>query len=168
MRSVRAGFALAIVLVTGCGPSSPATIDEALDRAVVEADFHAAVQLVRVPCLDRTCALMGRDQDPAGAIGLFVLDPNAPFDRRATSVQSVSGGPGTLGIMETHEIVYVYGRVNDGQIARLTVELMKGARTFDVTAPGYAVAYPASEGFPQGWAFLAADGTYIAGSRPRP
>jgi hypothetical protein len=162
---IRTAGVLLAAIVLGCsqGQPSPSTLDDAVRAAVADLDYVPAVQLFRGPCLDRTCVLVAKEDSPR-EIALIVLASEAPFTVQAMSTQSVGATPGTLGGMETDNVEYVYGRIDDPRITRLEFDTLGQPQSFAVRAPGYAVAYSGVNGPPQGWTFLDATGAIIDGS----
>ncbi len=127
----------------------------------MDVGFGAAQQLFRGNCEDRTCLLVA-DADHAARIALIVLGPDAPYKVEASTTGEVGAEPATLDEMGTDDREFVYGRVNDSRISKLELDLLDGGKlSFDVAAPGYAVAYPEKRGPVQAWHFLDPGGRVV-------
>lgn len=169
MREIRAisglaRLALVTILLTGCSPApSPraVTLDDAIKAAVSDVGFGSAEQLYRGQCADRVCVLVAKADDER-AIALIVLEAVAPYRVQASATGLVGGDPGTLDEMGTDDTEFVYGRINDARISKLELDLLDGGTlTFDVTQPGYAVAYPETRGPVQESRFRDASGHVV-------
>lgn len=156
--------ALATLSLAGCStpsPSRPITPDDRIKAAITDIGFGAGQQLFRGNCDDRTCLLVA-DADHPEKIALIVLGPDAPYKVEASTSGEVGTEPATLDEMGTDDREFVYGRVNDSRISKLELDLVDGGKlSFEVAAPGYAVAYPEARGPVQGWHFLDAGGRVI-------
>lgn len=151
------------ILLTACAspPPRPATLDDAIKGAVVDAGLGSAQQLYRGSCADRTCVVMVKADDPR-TIALIVLESAAPYRVQATATGLVGVEPGTMDEMGTDDTEFVYGRINDDRISKLELDLLDGGTlSFDVAQPGYAVAYPGARGPVQASRFLDAAGNVV-------
>lgn len=164
-----ATLALAAALLTACStpaPSRPVTPDDAIKTAITDVGFDSAEELFRGDCGDRTCVLVADATKPQ-RIALIVLLAAAPYRVEASTTGEVGDEPGTLDEMGTDTVEFVYGRINDARISTLELDLVDGGRaSFEVAAPGYAIAYPAERGPVQGWHFLDAGGRRIHEQEP--
>ena len=162
-------IALATVLLTGCSPAPsprPVTLDDRIQAAVADIGFATAQQLFRGSCDDRTCLLVS-DADHPERVALIVLGPDAPYRVEASTTGEVGAEPATLDEMGTDDREFVYGRVNDARISKLELDLLDGGHaSFDVAAPGYAIAYPEQRGPVQSWRFLDVNGRVIQEQAP--
>jgi hypothetical protein len=158
--SLVASLVLVVVAAAGCStpsPSRPVTPDDKIDAAIAEVGFGATQQLFRGNCDDRTCVLVADAKDPR-RIALIVLGPGDV----ASSAGRVGAEPATMDEMGTDGREFIYGRIDDARISRLDLDLLDGGKlSFDVAAPGYAVAYPEERGPVQAWHFLDPGGRVI-------
>jgi hypothetical protein len=166
IRAVSSSAALVLValLLTACAPPPrPPTLDDAIKVAINDAGLGSAEQLYRGGCENRTCVVVAKADDPR-SIALIVLDTAAPYRVIATSSGQTDKGPATMDEMGTDDIEFIYGRIDDGRIAKLELDLLDGETlSFDVAQPGYAVAYPGARGPVQASRFLDAAGRVITG-----
>ena len=162
--SSSAALVLVAVLLTACAPPPrPVTLDDAIKAAINDAGMGSAEQLYRGGCENRTCVVVAKADDPR-SIALIVLETAAPYRVVATSSGKTDKEPATMDEMGTDDTEFIYGRIDDGRIAKLELDLLDGETlSFDVAQPGYAVAYPGMRGPVQASRFLDAAGRVITG-----